>query len=392
MTLVNTSSRPGMSATPYQPSDPSHVTVILKLIPLILIFLASLIGNILLARSASRGTYRKTGTNMVILSQSIADLGTTCLVIPFAIVAVCKDRWIVGQALCQLNGFLNMLFTVATLYNLSLLAYDRFLVIVHKKHRVLSRGEARIGIISLWLISFVFSFPWMDYASNHIRTVYTPGFYICYLRYYHPLGALEIFILVFVLFIGAAIPSAIITYCFYRIISLYREHRVRVTPVFVSNVTKFAMEEYSRSVYTSLLMIGTTMIFVLPSCFTLFIEGLQVASIPYSFETATKWIMWCHCTIKPIIYICRNKKWRRNFGRHLQSFLPTRALFYGRPPPKSRACVIFKNSETSSNVPASYMSKKFNEEDIVRRKNLGIHIPKEAWSEERFVDLCAKES
>lgn len=392
MSLTNTSvANSELPTTTHPYSYPSHTVVILKLIPLILIFLTSLIGNIFLAHSASRNAYRKTGTNTVILSQSLADLGTTCLVIPFAIVAVFKDKWILGQPLCQANGFFNMFFTVATLYNLAFLAYDRYLVIVKSNHRVLSRKEARNGIILLWVISFSLSFPWMDYASEKIRTVYTPGFYICYLRYYHSFGALEIFFLILVLLIGAAIPSAIITYCFYQIMSLYREHRVRIAPVSISNVAKFAMEEYCRSVYTSLLMIGTTMIFVLPSCFTLFIEGIQVTSISYSFETATKWIMWCHCTVKPIIYVCRNRKWRRIFGRHLRFFSPRKGLFFGQNiQSKSQACVVSHNHVISSDVALSYLSKKLNNDDIAQRKALGIPVPKEAWSEEIFMNICAK--
>ncbi|XP_028411739.1 probable G-protein coupled receptor 63 [Dendronephthya gigantea] len=136
--------------SPSEDQSPSNIAITFKLIPLIVIFLVSLIGNVLLALSASRRGYRKTGTNIVILSQAIADLGTTCLVIPFAVPAIFTDRWTVGHPLCRLNSFFNLLFTIATLYNLSFLAYDRFLVIVHKTHRVLSYEQARNGIALLW--------------------------------------------------------------------------------------------------------------------------------------------------------------------------------------------------------------------------------------------------
>ena len=310
----------------------SSTEVVFKLISLLLIFFVSLIGNILLAHFASKKGYRKTGTNTIILSQTIADLGTTCLVIPFAVPAVFEDRWTLGDAMCRLNGFFNMFFTIATLYNLSFLAYDRFLVIVHKRHRILTRDQARKGTITIWLIALAVSFPWVDFANENIRTVYTPGFYICYLRYYHPFGAFEIFCLILILLIAAAIPTGIILYSFYRILMVYRDHRVRITPVTLSNVAKFALEQYCRSAYTSLLMIGTTMLFVLPSCFTLFIESIQVTNIPHSFETASKWVMWCHCTVKPIIYLCRSRKWRNVFRRYFRSFFQTGDAFNSASP------------------------------------------------------------
>lgn len=241
--------------------------------------------------------------------------------------------------MCRLNGFFNMFFTIATLYNLSFLAYDRFLVIVHKSHRILTRDQARRGVITVWLIALAISLPWMDFATEHIYTVYTAGFYICYLRYYHPFGAFEIFCLILTLLTAAVIPTGIIVYSFYRILVAYRAHRVRITPVILSNVAKFALEQYCRSAYTSLLMIGTTMLFVLPSCFTLFIESIQVTNTPQSFETTGKWIMWCHCTVKSIIYLCRSKKWRSILSRYFRSYSSKMTFWtvYHRWPPLEHA-------------------------------------------------------
>ena len=366
---------------------PSTAEITFKLIPLISIFVISLIGNILLARSASKKVYRKTGTNMVILSQTLADLGTTCFVIPFAVSAVYKDKWMLGELCCRLNGFFNMLFTIATLYNLSFLAYDRFLVIVHKKHRILTCKQARNGIILVWFTALAISFPWMDLASEKISTVYTPGFYICYLRYDHPFGAFEIFCLVLVLLFGAAFPTGIILYTFYRILVAYRDHRVRITPLNMSNVARFALEQYCRSAYTSLLMIGTTMLFVLPSCFTLFIEGIQVTTISHSFETATKWVMWCHCTIKPIIYLCRNENWRKIVARYLRLRLPKYEMRASRSSrSSSRACVISNHLDASSRNVGTVISK----DEVERRNDLGLPVPIEVWREEKFLDICAR--
>lgn len=364
----------------------SSTEVVFKLISLLLIFFVSLIGNILLAHFASKKGYRKTGTNTIILSQTIADLGTTCFVIPFAVPAVFEDRWTLGDAMCRLNGFCNMFFTIATLYNLSFLAYDRFLVIVHKSHQILTRHQARKGTITIWLIALAISFPWMDFANENIRTVYTPGFYICYLRYYHPFGAFEIFCLILILLIAAAIPTGIILYSFYRILVVYRDHRVRITPVTLSNVAKFALEQYCRSAYTSLLMIGTTMLFVLPSCFTLFIESIQVTNIPHSFETASKWVMWCHCTVKPIIYLCRSRKWRNVLSRYFRSFFQKGDTFNSASPLTTfRACVTSSDASKHNTI-----IKVISDEEIAKlRKDLGLAVPTKAWSNE-FLDVCAR--
>ena len=364
----------------------SSTEVVFKLISLLLIFFVSLIGNILLAHFASKKGYRKAGANTIILSQTIADLGTTCLVIPFAVPAVFEDRWTLGDAMCRLNGFFNMFFTIATLYNLSFLAYDRFLVIVHKSHRILTRDQARKGTITIWLIALAISFPWMDFANENIRTVYTPGFYICYLRYYHPFGAFEIFCLILILLIAAAIPTGIILYSFYRILEVYRDHRVRITPVTLSNVAKFALEQYCRSAYTSLLTIGTTMLFVLPSCFTLFMESIQVTNISHSFETASKWVMWCHCTVKPIIYLCRSRKWRNVFSRYFRSFFQKGDAFNSASPLTTfRACVT--NSDANNH---NTIIKVISDEETAKlRKDLELAVPTKAWSNE-FLDVCAR--
>ena len=298
------------------------------MIPLACVMLASIIGNIAVTQTVYADVRKRTVTNIFILSQSAADLGTSILVMPFALVSVFFDGWVFGSNFCIANGFFNMFFTQVTVLQLMILAYDRYLVIVKKSNHSFRTGKGTNIVALAWCVSLAGSFPWLPLFSGGVRAAYLPGFYVCGQQFRHPIGGLDLFILVATVLCFAFVPLLAIFYSFYHIQGVIHRSRCSVSPLSLSNAQKMAAFVFAKSASTSKLIVVTTLIQVFPACFTMVFSGLQLFSIPRSLETSVKWIMWCHCAVKPIIYATKNSAWTDTLRRHLGN--KTRGICYLR--------------------------------------------------------------
>lgn len=302
----------------------STASKVLKIIPLALVMLASIAGNFIVIHAVYADIRMQTATNILIASQSIVDLGTSVLVIPFALISVGCDGWIFRDKFCASNGFFNLFFTQITVLQLVIIAFDRYLVIVRPSRRAIDiKGAMKLAGIA-WCVSFVGSFPWLPLLTDRVEVVFFQGFYVCAQRYVQkPLNGLELFSVTVTIGVFAVLPLVLIFYSYYQINKVIHLNRHRVSPVSLSNAQKLAINVYAKSASTSKVVIGTSLLQVFPACFILLLEGLGVGPFPHDFETAVKWIMWCHCVVKPIIYAAKSRVW----ARVIRSYLVTLPIF-----------------------------------------------------------------
>ena len=296
----------------------STASKVLKIIPLALVMFASIAGNSIVTHAVYADIRMQTATNILIVSQSIVDLGTSVLVIPFALISVGVDDWIFGDKFCTANGFFNLFFTQITVLQLVIIAFDRYLVIVRPSRRAIDIKDAMKLAGITWWVSFVGSFPWLPLLTSRVEVVFFQGFYVCAQRYLQkPLNGLELFSVTVTVGVFAVLPLVLIFYSYYHINKVIHLNRHRVSPVSLSNAQKLAINVYAKSASTSKVVIGTSLLQVFPACFILLLDGLGVGPFPHDFQTAVKWIMWCHCVVKPIIYAAKSRVWARIIRSYL---------------------------------------------------------------------------
>ena len=283
----------------------------LKGIPLGFTIVASIAGNGVLIRAVYSDVRMRTATNIFIFNQSIVDVATTLLVALVALVAVVCDGWLLGDEMCVANAFFNMYFTIITLLNLAVISLDRYFAIARTSHLPIEVAKRTALYIapSVWIVAFLGAFPWAAYLSDGARVEYFPGFYVCGTKYLQPMRNLPLMIFIFSVVIFAVVPLAVVCFSFFYIMKKIRGGRQRVCPATMSNQMRIAIDVYSKSAYTSLFVIITSLVFVFPACITMAIDGLQVVYLNPDFATALKWLMLCHCVVKPAIYATRNRRW-----------------------------------------------------------------------------------
>ena len=86
---------------------------------LCVIMLLALFGNLTLIVTIYYRKKLRTRTNLFILNLACADLGVALFCIPFSIITCFSREWLFGYSLCQMNGFLNILFEYSSLFTLT---------------------------------------------------------------------------------------------------------------------------------------------------------------------------------------------------------------------------------------------------------------------------------
>lgn len=116
---------------------------------LVLIMLATLVGNGIVCFAVYRRRKLRTRTNMFIVNLSCADIGVAVLCMPFSLFTCLHHGWVLGDALCKLNGFLNIVFCLSSLLTLTAISVETYFAICKPLyHRHMSRKVA-LGLL-LW--------------------------------------------------------------------------------------------------------------------------------------------------------------------------------------------------------------------------------------------------
>ena len=133
-----------------------------KLTLYVIIFLTGIAGNVLVCLVVCRQQKLRTSTNFYIMNLAIADLAVTIVCIPFD-VAVQENHyvWPFGRFLCHLIYPIMTMCTFASVGTLTAIAYNRYKAISRPMRIQAGRKRAKVTIISIWALSFVFVLPYI---------------------------------------------------------------------------------------------------------------------------------------------------------------------------------------------------------------------------------------
>ena len=120
-----------------------------------IIMLLAIFGNMTLIVTICRTSSLRTRTNMFILNLACADVGVALLCMPFSIITSFTRDWIFGDSLCQLNGFMNILFEVSSLFTLTAISIEKYFSIVKPMAVVITTRLAWTMVATTWLTALV---------------------------------------------------------------------------------------------------------------------------------------------------------------------------------------------------------------------------------------------
>ena len=122
---------------------------------LCVIMLLALFGNLTLIVTIYGRKKLRTRANLFILNLACADLGVALFCIPFSIITCFSREWILGNSLCQLNGFLNILFECSSLFTLTAISIEKYFSIVRPMDRVITTRLAWMMMAMTWIAPLI---------------------------------------------------------------------------------------------------------------------------------------------------------------------------------------------------------------------------------------------
>lgn len=131
----------------------------------VIIFVISLVGNLLLIYVTFKTPYLRTTTNLLVANMAVADLMIPFFAMPYCVTYLyVKNIWIsgiIGDITCKIMQYLLALSIAASILTHILIAVDRFFCIVLPFKRSNFIKNSRISYLFIWCGSFVLMSPYL---------------------------------------------------------------------------------------------------------------------------------------------------------------------------------------------------------------------------------------
>lgn len=142
--------------SPYTPQATAAFAIAITFMMIV-----TIVGNILVIIAVLTSRSLKGAQNLFLVSLAAADILVATLIIPFSLANELQGYWAFSSIWCEIYLALDVLFCTSSIVHLCAIALDRYLSISRPVSYGPKRTATRIkaGIIVVWLISAVISFP-----------------------------------------------------------------------------------------------------------------------------------------------------------------------------------------------------------------------------------------
>ncbi|KAM7374532.1 hypothetical protein PAMP_007183 [Pampus punctatissimus] len=125
------------------------------------ILVLGFLGNFLALVVFSRFIDLRTPVNLLLINISVSDMLVCIFGTPISFASSVRGRWLTGSYGCRWYGFSNALFGIVSLVSLSLLSFERYLVVLHSSSSEYCSQyrRARLAVAASWLYSLVWTLP-----------------------------------------------------------------------------------------------------------------------------------------------------------------------------------------------------------------------------------------
>lgn len=164
---------------------------VLVLFLIAVLIILAVFGNIALLFAMYTQPKLRTTSNLFIGSLAFANLMTGLYTMPMGFIAIAfKGRWILGDAMCQLGGFIDQMTICAGMVTLGMTSVDRYFLVCHavKYPDIMTRKRCWACIIAIWVWSVSVSIPpffgWSEYGFSEASYTCASGLGSSYFKFY----------------------------------------------------------------------------------------------------------------------------------------------------------------------------------------------------------------
>ncbi|XP_043664149.1 RYamide receptor isoform X1 [Vespula pensylvanica] len=124
------------------------------------IFVVALIGNGLVCYVVQSSPRMQTVTNYFIVNLAISDILIAVFCVPTTFVSILiLQYWSFGRTLCPIVNYSQAVSVLVSAYTLVAISIDRYIAIIWPLKPRMSKKQATLLILSVWLLALIVSFP-----------------------------------------------------------------------------------------------------------------------------------------------------------------------------------------------------------------------------------------
>uniref|UniRef100_A0A4W4GPY4 G-protein coupled receptors family 1 profile domain-containing protein n=1 Tax=Electrophorus electricus TaxID=8005 RepID=A0A4W4GPY4_ELEEL len=153
---------------------PGHTMVILAVLMITLVVVV-VVGNALVILAFVVDKSLRNQSNYFFLNLAISDFLVGAFCIPVYMPYILTGRWMLGRGLCKLWLVMDYLLCTASVFNIVLISYDRFLSVTRAVRYRAQQGMTRLAVgkmLAVWVLAFLLYGPaiifWEQVAGESI--------------------------------------------------------------------------------------------------------------------------------------------------------------------------------------------------------------------------------
>ena len=277
----------------------------------------SVIGNGLVCLAVYKNPNLRSNTNLYVIALAASDLLRATVAMPLASAVLITGRWIFGDPVCQLDGFVELFVGYTTPATMGLLAFNRYLRIVKTNHynKIFSPRKSKIWLSCMWL-SLAF-YLLISRVTNWSTFVFTPGFAVCSVAFTKTESRITHYCFVLGLFF--VLPFFIGLFSYYKILVKIRQHKADVAPSLQNSrnqAGRISVKEINMSCTLSYVAAGFLLCWIPMWAFILWMR-FSPGAVPRIVPLTVTFLSIVSNTINPLIYAARNRAFREEFRKLL---------------------------------------------------------------------------
>ena len=138
-----------------------------KIVYLIVIFIATFIGNALVIMVVYRSRRNQWTTNHFVVSLAIVNLLAPTVYLIFSLNSALRDEWLFGNVGCKLNAFLVNFNALTSVAILCCMSFDRYYLTAYPLTFKLSKTQTKKVIVAVWILASSIACPVVFFYELH---------------------------------------------------------------------------------------------------------------------------------------------------------------------------------------------------------------------------------
>ena len=277
----------------------------------------SILGNTLVCLAIYKNRKLRSTTNLFIVALAASDLLCATVEMPSASAMLITGKWDFGDALCQLQGFVDVFATYVTPATMGLTAFNRYMRIVKTDHynKMFSPRRSKIWLSAVWLSLALYLL--IGRVTNWNRFEFIPGYAVCSVVFTTTERKGAHYIFTFGLF--SLLPFFVACFSYYKVFTKLRRHKRQVVPS-LNTVTRrtrmISVREINISRTLSYVAAGFLFCWI-PLWAFAFWKRAYPDTAPRVVELSVTLMLFLSASINPFIYITTSHAFRGEFNKLL---------------------------------------------------------------------------